>query len=265
MQPVLGLIEAASAEFGAHAEELFDKRGVFSLPLTLADGSVLQYKLEVLLNDRGVSVRELVPSQLPSFCPQRHINIDGTFCLYWSESGGLEISDAEGATRWWETVWKYLTLQARAERQRRWPNNEEWAHGSAALYQKRAIDAAARLGPIFVDALNDAAIQVRPAPKRVNSQGPTLQVFVRGRHLYSVWLASGKVVNRKQRCFCGVAGLRKPAKLRSCKRHAEDASELARNIRDWVDTDEAFWKIFTSADCCGSCDNCPLQEKNEGK
>lgn len=261
MSLVLGLIESAADEFGAHADELTDERGVFSLPLTLADGRTLNYRLEITTTNHGASVREVTPVHLPAFCPQRHINSDGTFCLYWSENGGFHVTSAEDATKWWGTLLQYLRLQARAERRRRWPNNDEWAHGEAARHQQKAIAAAARLGPSFSGALRNSEITVQKQPKRRTSPGPTVQVLVRDKHVYSVWLNSGKVVNRKQRCFCGSAGLKRPARLRGCQDHADAAAELALELTRWEKAEELFWKPFENTSCCGTCDNCPLQAK----
>lgn len=264
MSDVLRLIEAVAPDYRATAEELEGERALFTLQLTLADGTVLGYRLEVKVRGKSASVREVEPRHLPGFCPQRHINVDGTFCLYWTGAGSLDVTTADEARAWWETVWKYLTLQSRAEKKRRWPNNEEWAHGNAAAHQKNAIDAAARLGGKFSDALAAQAITIQVQPKRRTAQGPTLQVSVRGRYLYSVWLNSGKVVNRKQRCFCGASGKKTPLRLRACKRHAEDAADLALELKRWQEAEALFWQTFQGKRCCGTCDSCPLQV-NQGE
>lgn len=265
MSRALQLIDVAASAFGAQAEELHAEKAIFALPLVLPDGSVTHYRLEVAAKASGASVREVVPDHLPKFCPQRHINSDGTFCLFWAGAGSLEICSTEDATRWWETVWKFLGLQARAAKKRRWPNNEEWAHGDAARHQHKAIEAAARLGSQFSLALAQSAISVEQKPKRRRSQGPTLQVLVHGRHVFSVWLNSGKVVNQKQRCFCGSAGLKRPSRLRSCQHHAQDAAELALELKRWQVAEESFWTSFKGQSCCGSCDSCALQTKNTGR
>lgn len=265
MSSVLQLIDAVASEFGAQAEELHAEKGIFALPLTIPDGSVTHYRLEVVSEPQGASVREVVPTHLPGFCPQRHINSDGTFCLYWQGAGGLSISSKEDATRWWKTLWKFLGLQSRAAKKRRWPNNEQWAHGAAAAHQHKAIEAAARLGSRFSSALAQSAISIEEHPKRHRSQGPTLQVLVHGHHVFSVWLNTGKVVNQKQRCFCGSAGLKRPSRLRSCHHHAQDAAELALELKRWQVAEEAFWATFKGQNCCGTCDGCALQiKKQEG-
>lgn len=259
MSGALAWIDAASGEFGARAEKLEAERGIFALPLTLPDGSVKHYKLEVVATASGASVREETPRHLPGFCPQRHINADGTFCLFWAGAGRLQVSSEADARRWWETLWKFLGLQVRAQRKRRWPNNEEWAHGEAATHQSKAIEAAARLGGQFSLALAQSAISVEQKPKRRRSQGPTLQVLVNGCHAFSVWLNTGKVVNLKQRCFCGSSGLKRPSRLRSCQQHAQDAAELALELKRWQEAEEAFWAVFKGQNCCGTCDGCALQ------
>lgn len=264
MSCALELIDVAASAFGARAEELHPEKGIFALPLVLPDGSVTHYRLEVVAKSRGVTVREVVPDHLPKFCPQRHINSDGTFCLFWAGAGSLEISSKEDATKWWGTVWKFLGLQARAIKKRRWPNNEEWAHGDAATHQHKAIEAASRLGSQFSLALAQSAISVEQKPKRRRSQGPTLQVLVNGCHVFSVWLNTGKVVNLKQRCFCGSSGLKRPARLRSCQHHAQDAAELALELKRWQVAEEAFWSAFKGQSCCGTCDCCALQINEQG-
>lgn len=256
------LIEAASA-FDAHAEKVFGDGAVFSLPLLLADGRVLSYKLEVRHTHKGVVARELEPEHLPAFCPQRHINGDGTFCLFWKESENVDIRDLGDAAKWWGILCNFLKLQARAAKKREWPNSNEWAHGNAARYQKFAIEAAAGLGPSFVSALEDKRITLRAQSSRHIAQGPTLQVLMREQHVYSVWLNSGKVVNRKQRCFCGASGAKQPAKLRSCSSHAEDAALLALSLRRWQEEEKSFWIGFKNRECCKTCDVCPLSVKNK--
>lgn len=78
--------------------------------------------------------------QLPAFCPERHINSDGTFCL------GLEraaILDEEGARAFWQTLRTFLLSQQYAEKHGRWPPGRGLSHGDAAYDQLSAEKAAA--------------------------------------------------------------------------------------------------------------------------
>lgn len=196
--------------------------------------------------------KERQPINLPEFCPQRHINSDGSFCLYWREVSNLDISDEETAHAWWGILWKFLTLQARVKKARRWPNQNEWAHGAAAVHQYRAELAAHELGGEYVIALKERRLSV-VKKKRV------LQLLKDKNHLYSVWLDSKKVVNLKQRCLCGSTGKKGRKRLRRCGSHASDASHLAMALLLWEIEEKAFWHSFRDRQCCGTCDNCPLQ------
>lgn len=260
MSHVVDLLIEAAAEFDAHAEAVLVDGAVFSLPLLLADGQVLRYKLEVRHTPKGVVAREAVPAHLPAFCPQRHINGDGTFCLFWKESENVDVQDLGDAVNWWGILCGFLRLQKRAEKKRQWPNSNEWAHGNAARYQKLALEAAAGLGLSFVTALEDKQITLSAQPSRHIAQGPTLKVIIKGQHVYSTWLNSGKVVNRKQRCFCGNSAAKQPARIRSCGSHAEDAALLALSLKRWQEEEESFWRTFENRNCCRTCDVCPLSK-----
>lgn len=257
MLSAVDFIAAAASDFGATAEKTSDRLARLQLPLKLADGRVVPYALVVEATGNEISAREETPDKLPGFCPERHINYDGTFCLYFPGVETMDVVDHESATAWWETLWKFLKLQVRAAALRRWPNGDAWAHGAAALHQKRAQEAAFALKGTFAQALVESRLKVEHRGARRGPAGPTLRLFKDDVHLYSVWENSGKVVNLKQRCFCGTGG-RRPKKIRSCEDHAKQAAALVLALRDWEREDECFWTRFKGRPCCGSCDRCPL-------
>ena len=256
----LQLVASVCAEFSAQVETCSGNRAVFLLQLKLADGTTIPYHLEVTSDGDRLSVRELAPNNLPGFCPQRHINGDGTFCLYWAAEEGLVVTTDVVAREWWRTVWKYLKQQARVTKLRKWPDDAEWAHGEAARYQKQALEAASRLGGAFEEALQNSEVVVKTTRARRYAQRLIAQVFVYDQHLYSVWLDSDKVVNRKQRCFCGSSGNRKPARLKACHDHAEDAVKLAQSKLRWEEKENEFWAALKGRQCCGTTDICPLKD-----
>src|SRR6266699_4585688 len=94
-------------------------------------------------------VREASPTLLPAFCPERHINFDGGFCLYWAEVEPLTISDVEAAATWWMKVLTFLKRQQVAAARRQWPaRSEARAHGPDAALQQVIVEwSADRLGP----------------------------------------------------------------------------------------------------------------------
>jgi hypothetical protein len=79
---------------------------------------------------------------LPAYCPERHVNGDGSFCL------GLTTfaPSAEKLDDFWETVRAYLLCQDFAAKHGRWPSGRWMSHGSSAIHQMEAERAAAAAG-----------------------------------------------------------------------------------------------------------------------
>lgn len=220
------------------------------------DGRIIPFKLLLTQTGKRVTVQEKTPQHLPAFCPERHINSDGTFCLYYAGTTRLNVVDEASARAWLETVYKYLKLQERARVQRRWPNNDVWAHGDAAYHQQRAQDAAAAISDRLASALADGRLQL----KHKRSKGRlVLDLWIERTHVCSVWEFEKRVINQKQRCFCGKSGLRVPNRLRRCADHGIQASELALALRDWEKAEQLYWRSMQDKHCCGTCDSCPLQ------
>lgn len=255
MITAFNLIARFAPDFGGVCTVDSDSSAILELPIRLVDGRVLQYRLRLRRSDESVYVQEEQPTHLPSFCPERHINYDGTFCLYYPAASRLTVTDEVSAIAWLETLYRYLKLQERARVQRKWPNNEVWAHGNAAHHQIRASTAATALNGEFSAALeqNQIALQRRRSKGRA-----ILEIRVRGVHAYSVWESYRRVINLKQRCFCRASGLRRPKTLRRCGLHAKQAVELAFALRDWQSEEDRYWQSMQDRNCCGSCDNCPL-------
>lgn len=255
MISAIDLIAHAAPNFGGVCTSALESSAILALPVQLVDGRIQHYRLLLRQNGEWVSAQEESPHHLPSFCPERHINYDGTFCLYYPAANRLTVTDESSAVAWLETVYKYLKLQERARMLRKWPNSDAWAHGGAANHQLRALTAAAALKGDIAAALAENELQL----KRRQSKGRgILEIRLRGAHFYSVWESHKRVINQKQRCFCGTSGPRRPKKLRRCGLHARQASELALALRDWQDEERRYWKSMQNQTCCGTCDSCPL-------
>jgi len=251
----LDLIEQEAPDFGGACSRIADSLSLLDLPIRLVDGRVLQYQLILQQSGEQLSVREKTPAHLPAFCPERHINYGGTFCLYFQEAGPLNVTDSKSAVAWLETLYKYLKLQERARVKRKWPNADAWAHGGAAYHQLRALKAASALNGNIAAAV--AVNQVHLTRRRSNNR-PILEIWINGAHLYSVWENHKRVINQTKRCFCETSGLCRPKRLRRCIDHAKQASELALAMRDWEDEEKHYWESINSLTCCGTCDSCPL-------
>lgn len=234
-----------------------EQSAVLSLPVLRVDSKTIQYTLKIFLKGSRLVVKEVTPTNLPKFCPERHINTDGTFCLNFEPAGSLTVLDADSALAWLKILYAFLLLQERSKKLRRWPNKNVWAHGDAAHYQRLAEQAAASLGPYMESVIAAGEVSL----KERNSKGRLiLELWDNKRHVFSVWWDTRKVIQGRRRCFCQTSGARHPRKLRSCKDHAVQAVNLAAALRGMESEDRLYWKSVRDMPCCGTCDNCPLSK-----
>ncbi len=216
-----------------------------------ADGAIAPYTLLIEATGRTVKARESAPDRLPGACPNRHINLNGTFCTHWDTVHPLEIVDVESADRWWKQLLAYLRLQERAAYLRRWPGRAEWAHGDAAKHQWRVEVCASALNDDFYEAAKAGRLKIKQSKNAPNF----LAVMDGKRRLYSVWKKERRVATLRQRCFCGSA-----LALKSCANHADLGAELAFELLKWDKEEQRFWDSLRGQKCCGSLDNCPLAD-----
>lgn len=229
-----------------------------SLPVMFSDGRCRVYHLRVSVVGKSASAKEVMPTLLPSFCPERHINADGSFCLYWRAVDDIVIDGPEPALTWWETLVRFLQLQTRAARRRRWPDGRSRAHGAAAVHQLRAERAAERLGDQMSTAMQDGRLSV--ALRGSGPHGPGIRVLRDGQRIYATWLHSRRVVNLRRPCVCPAGREPQPRVIRSCGDHAAAAATLALELHSMAEQEQQFWKIFEGYPCCGTMDDCPLAQ-----
>ncbi len=198
MSAALNLLMQIAPEFGATCVQTDNRIGRLNLPIRLVDGWTILYSLALRDSDGVVSVREVAPEHQPAFCPERHINSDGTFCLSYSPVQSLKIDGEETARAWMETTYKFLKLQERARLQRRWPNDRVWAHGGAAKHQLRAQEAVVGLGNKLVEAQSSHQLVVL---RRQSKNRTVLELILHGECLYRVWETEKRVANQRRRCF----------------------------------------------------------------
>lgn len=258
MISAIALIVQAAPDFGGVCTRDSGDSAILDLPVELVDGRSILYKLLLKQDGERVTAQEETPQHLPSFCPERHINSNGTFCLYYADVTRLDVIDKVSAIAWLETVYKFLRLQERARIKRRWPNNNVWAHGNAASYQLLAESAATAINDKMASALADNRLHL----KQRHSMGrPILELSIDGFLIYRVWELEKRVINQRQRCFCGWSGLRVPKRLRSCADHATRACELALALCEWKKAEKLYWDSMKEKICCGTCNSCPLQAR----
>lgn len=110
--------------------------GEASIELEGSDNLSL-YSLEISVQDMEVEVKEsVIGAKLPSFCPERHINYGGAFCIGFNI--GKNINNTDDAKYWWESLHKHLKIQCVAAKTGVWPNQHSLSHGNAAIYQIKA-------------------------------------------------------------------------------------------------------------------------------
>ena len=80
---------------------------------------------------------------LPPFCPERHINEDGSFCL--GLRAGERITDKTALT-WWTKLHAFLLCQETAAESGLWPHNAQISHGEAGEIELLAERAATEIG-----------------------------------------------------------------------------------------------------------------------
>lgn len=227
------------------------------LPVNSADGSVRTYRLALKASGTTATAAEVTPAMLPGFCPERHINSGGAFCLSWQPIDRLDIRNAADAEAWFEVLVRFLQMQVRAARQRRWPGRPARAHGDAAIHQHRAEAAAAHLGERLATAMRDGRLTAAAAGN--GSNGRAIRVMRDGVREYAVWMRSRRPVNLRRPCICNTTG--RQVVMRDCEDHAALASQLAFEILA-MDAEEArFWKIVEGETCCGTMDDCRLADR----
>lgn len=254
----LNLILALAGDFNSAGVLTSETTAELSINLQRVDGRCSNYSIGVWCEGGKLRAKEFGSNLLPSFCPERHINPGGSFCLYWEGSQQLDVVDEASAKVWMETLIQFLRLQERAAQIRRWPTRKAWAHGDAAKPQLQAMEAAASLGESFLAKLESGCLSITARARTGRNPDSTLEVMQDGVHLFSIWKSRRMLINRRRKCFCGTSGSRRPKRIGRCKNHAEAAEILALALLAWETADEQFWKSLRGSQCCGTCDGCPL-------
>jgi hypothetical protein len=190
--------------------------------------------------DDKLQAREFPASHWPTFCPVRHINSGGHFCLGLSEVP--TVSDENTAIRWWEILRAHLVLQFRADLTRTWPAHLEWDHGEAGATQAEMERLASKHG---------------------------MEKDVQNAHFYRVgWLAAedlprltksnDRLINGRAPCPKGCHKRRHPILRRKCDKR----ETIFRLVKlEWQKREQSadFWKSVEGQPCCGQMKNCPLK------
>lgn len=220
---------------------------------------IIKYFLSIEKEDNlNLKVREIIGKEkLPKFCPQRHINFGGYFCLGVSSLDDLTVKNETSADRWYKRLITYLNLQEKAIVLKQWDYDKEWAHGAAAEYQQLALDSAKNLGSFFIQAINSRIINVKVS--QINKRDFLTITFKNHDLEYRVNTTTKKVTRLKSLCFCDSKNKKR---IGRCSSHSHDlyVFGLAYVLMDFKE--DEFWDgwIKKGTKCCGFCKSCKLDK-----
>ncbi len=228
----------------------------------LIDGRPRSHHLRLRLVGDRVAVAEAGDRLLPASCPERHINGDGAFCLGWNDPLDSAVPDAAWATAWWQRLWAFLCLQARAEKLRYWPG-PAWPHGDAASHQQQAEEAAGSLSPALKDALENGALRMRRLTRSSRKGEPIFQLLQGDDVLWPFWGDPLRPINKQRACPCPHGDIKRHRRLKTCGNHAGALQTLATALMN-RDLEEArFWAGLKAGVCCGTMDGCALAPRQQ--
>lgn len=199
------------------------------------------YHLIVCIGPTGaIEVREEPGHRLlPAFCPQRHMNENGSFCIGF-RAGNL-VTGAQRAAAWWNKLQVFLTCQETAHQTRTWPQRLEISHGAAGEIELLGEEVAESLG---MRAEFEEAVQSNTGP---------IAYFVR-----RINKNTGHLLNGRAICPCGRKDRQDRPKLR---RQCWKAGYLCLPMleRQRREAERTFWRnLKARVTCCGTMDDCPL-------
>lgn len=213
-------------------------------PARASGRSTRQYHLVTEIKKNGeIEVREGKHPSLPAFCPQRHINADGSFCL--GLSAGHAIPELTWFVSWWRKIEVFLTCQETAHETGWWPNSLQLSHGRAGVTEVEAERIAESLG--LLDEYRSAVRDDRG----IISEG-----------LRKVRPHTSRLVNGRRPCICGRqrGRYKRTTKLRrECQKDGDACLVFFEKKRR--EEEAEFWKLFSSwKPCCRTMNECPLKD-----
>ncbi|KAB0682046.1 E2 domain-associated cysteine-rich protein [Aureimonas leprariae] len=232
-------------------------------PLLDSGASGPTFLLEIAEVSDTLIAREAAPVNLPCFCPERHINSGGTFCLYWDEDEPLSFSTRPDIELWWGKLLIFLHRQIVAGRLRRWPGKgDARAHGQeASRFQKRAEIAASKLGPSFETVLREDRLTTRTVRGKGSRR---LRLLLDGKKIATLNEERQQIMTLRSRCRCERSNHRR-LPLTACEDHAGALADLGMSVRGRVEAERRFFEFFAEAKvtCCGTMDGCPLARHSD--
>lgn len=257
-----GLLQSLAPDYGAtlHAAP---EGAQAAITVVRPGGAKHTFQLALSFNADQVSARELPGyAMLPAFCPDRHINGDGSFCLGWGHDNPSTIVDEAAARRWWATVYQFLTRQVGANARGVFAGAEQArAHGDAAIHQNKAEQAAERLGTAFAKRAADGEFVVRKDPQPGQHR---LELWSGTERLARVSLRSKTLVGGRTTCPCGTAPERD---VSACDDHAQALATFIQEQHACNVADKKYLDACADAGyaCCDTLRTCGLRKSIKRK
>lgn len=213
--------------------------GITAEPLSPGGLRVGKFTLDVQLGGPSATVREQsIGSSLPTFCPERHINSDGSFCL------GLdagEITDSKQALAWWGKLESFLVCQTLATKHGEWPRGRGLSHGRAADIQIEMEQIALKNN--WVEEVWDGIAY------KENWLGSTLPRIRKN---------SGMLVNQRSSCPRRCSKRNRPILRCDCP-HKIEVFELIRLEMNRRKIEQRYIDAYSDKKCCGTMKICPFK------
>jgi hypothetical protein len=199
---------------------------------------LFQFKVDASGKEIVVSERP-VGSTLPACCPERHINLDGSFCI--GLRAGVGITD-ETAPAWWKKLHAFALWQETAAETGFWPSEAQLSHGEAAVWELAAEKAAEQLGL-----------------RSVYREAVAFDTGIIAVGVAKVSTKTGMLRNGRSACICGRIDRRgRPLLRRDCRSVGPGCPILFEHRRR-VSIDDFWRELRGHVACCGTMRECPLR------
>lgn len=253
----LDLLVSVASDFPVGGLVVEQDRIQFELSVVLPSGQIVPFKIEARPGvTNHVIAKEVTPERLPRFCPERHVNSDGSFCINWIAGDPRPVVDSASARAWWGSLWDYLALQITASKLRRWPGPAR-AHGSAAEHQNRAETCARTLGEPLLSQVTRGLLRTRIDRRRGRHR---IELRMNGKLLNRINLPARTLTNLQMRCPCAEGSASK-TRIQACDGHAKVLATLIDSMHQWHTLETKYIAAMRNGGvrCCGTLNHCPLK------
>jgi hypothetical protein len=198
------------------------------------------FELTVVETAGEIAVSERpVGKMLPAFCPDRHINPGGTFCLGLRAGEGISNRTAPA---WWVKLHAFILWQETAAETGLWPSEAQLSHGDGGEAELAAEIAADQLGllPAYREAVAFGTGLIASGVAKINK-------------------STGLLRNGRSACICGRSDRHRRVLLRRECHRSGLGCPIVLEHRRRIKVDE-YWRELHGQACCGTMHECPLKK-----